>query len=75
MWLKYPELAQHVDYIAVHMLPYWEGVPAGDQAVDYIVRRMNRLKKAFPGKKIIITEVGWPSQGRTREGAIASTSE
>ena len=26
VWLKYPELADHVDYLAVHMLPYWEGI-------------------------------------------------
>ncbi len=25
-WLAHPELAQHVDFIAVHLLPYWEGV-------------------------------------------------
>ena len=26
VWLEHPELANHVDFIAVHMLPYWEGV-------------------------------------------------
>ncbi len=73
VWLKYPELGDHVDYIAVHMLPYWEGVRMED-AVDYIDDKMKKLKAAFPNKPIIITEVGWPSQGRTREGAVASTS-
>ncbi|MGI9246594.1 MAG: beta-(1-3)-glucosyl transferase, partial [Steroidobacteraceae bacterium] len=28
VWLQHPELANHVDFIAVHMLPYWEGVDA-----------------------------------------------
>ena len=27
IWLKYPELADSVDFITVHILPYWEGVP------------------------------------------------
>ena len=71
IWLKYPNLADHVDYLAVHMLPYWEGVPI-EKAVDYIVDRVNQLKERFPNKPIVIAEVGWPSNGRTREGAVAS---
>ena len=27
VWLEYPELASAVDYLAVHILPYWEGIP------------------------------------------------
>lgn len=73
VWLKRPELARHVDFITVHLLPYWEGVPV-EQAVDYVVMRMRQLERAFPGKPIVIGEVGWPSDGRTRGGAIASTS-
>ena len=29
VWLKNPELATHVDYVTAHVLPYWEGIPAG----------------------------------------------
>ncbi|HEY0684034.1 MAG TPA: glycosyltransferase [Steroidobacter sp.] len=73
VWLRYPELVEHVDYLAVHMLPYWEGIPV-ERAIDYIDSRMDQLQRAFPGKPIVIAEVGWPSDGRTREGAVASTS-
>jgi len=73
IWLKYPELAEHVDYLAVHMLPYWENVPA-ENAVEHIVTQMKQLQAKFPRKRIIITEVGWPSDGRTREDAVASVS-
>jgi exo-beta-1,3-glucanase (GH17 family) len=71
VWLKHPELADHVDYLAVHMLPYWEGIHV-DLAVTYIVERLNELKARFPKKPIVIAEVGWPSNGRTRKGAEAS---
>ncbi len=71
IWLKHPELVDHVDYIAVHLLPYWEGIPV-DQAVDYVVSRYQELQQAYPQKPIVITEVGWPSNGRTRLGAVAS---
>ena len=71
VWVKHPELAEHVDYIAVHMLPYWEGIDV-ETAVDYIVRHMEMLQALFPDKPIVITEVGWPSNGRTRYNAVAS---
>ena len=71
VWLKNPELADHVDYLAVHMLPYWEGVSA-EASIDYIDSRVAELHKAFPGKQIVLAEVGWPSNGRTREDAVAS---
>lgn len=73
VWLKHPELASHVDFIAVHMLPYWEGVDAGS-AVGYVADKMRELEARFPGKPIVIGEVGWPSEGRTRENAVASPS-
>ena len=71
VWVKHPELAEHVDFLAVHMLPYWEGI-ALDQSVDYIVQHINGLKALFPNKPIVIAEVGWPSNGRTRFSAVAS---
>ena len=70
-WMLHPELVKHVDFLGVHMLPYWEGVDV-DQAVNYIDLRMQDLEKAYPDKPIIIDEVGWPSYGRTRGAAVAS---
>jgi exo-beta-1,3-glucanase (GH17 family)/cellulose synthase/poly-beta-1,6-N-acetylglucosamine synthase-like glycosyltransferase len=71
VWVKHPELAANVDYLAVHLLPYWEGVHI-DEAVGYIVDRINQLKLLYPNKQVVITEVGWPSHGRTRKEAEAS---
>ncbi len=71
IWLRNPDLADHVDYVAAHILPYWEGIDV-DVAVDFAVNAVNALKLAFPNKPIVITEVGWPSNGRTRQNAVAS---
>jgi exo-beta-1,3-glucanase (GH17 family)/cellulose synthase/poly-beta-1,6-N-acetylglucosamine synthase-like glycosyltransferase len=71
VWTKHPELVDEVDYLAVHMLPYWEGIHI-DIAVDYVIDRINELKRMYPGKPIVIAEVGWPSNGRTRQSAVAS---
>jgi exo-beta-1,3-glucanase (GH17 family)/cellulose synthase/poly-beta-1,6-N-acetylglucosamine synthase-like glycosyltransferase len=73
VWVDNPELAQHVDFIGVHLLPYWEGI-AVEEAIDFLASRMEILEQAFPGKPIVIAEAGWPSQGRTRGAADASTS-
>jgi exo-beta-1,3-glucanase (GH17 family)/cellulose synthase/poly-beta-1,6-N-acetylglucosamine synthase-like glycosyltransferase len=73
VWMLYPELAEHVDYISVHMLPYWEGIEV-EAAVEYVVDKMALIERTFPGKEIVIGEVGWPSSGRTRESAVATTS-
>ncbi len=73
VWLANPELAEHVDFITVHLLPYWEGIDV-EQANAFIAANMQRLEQAFPGKLILIGEVGWPSDGRTRGAAVASVS-
>lgn len=71
IWMKHQDLADHVDFVATHMLPYWEGIHL-DQAVDYVVHHVNMLEKTFPELPVVITEVGWPSNGRTRKAAVAS---
>jgi exo-beta-1,3-glucanase (GH17 family)/cellulose synthase/poly-beta-1,6-N-acetylglucosamine synthase-like glycosyltransferase len=71
VWAANPGLAQHVDFIAVHLLPYWEGIDAR-VAVDHIAARMRDLQAQFPDKPIVIGEVGWPSFGRARDAATAT---
>ena len=71
IWLKYPELAEKVDFITVHILPYWEGVPENG-AIGYILYRYKQLAAAFPQKHIYIGEVGWPSEGEWVKGAEPS---
>jgi exo-beta-1,3-glucanase (GH17 family)/cellulose synthase/poly-beta-1,6-N-acetylglucosamine synthase-like glycosyltransferase len=71
IWIKNPELVEHVDFITVHLLPYHEGVPA-DKAVTYAMQRYDELERTFPGKKIVIGEIGWPSRGPAMQAAIAS---
>ncbi|HVY56465.1 MAG TPA: glycosyltransferase [Xanthobacteraceae bacterium] len=68
VWLEHPELATAVDFIAAHVLPYWEGVPPAE-AVDQAIEKYNKLRRAYPGKRIVIAEFGWPSAGYNRQAA------
>jgi exo-beta-1,3-glucanase (GH17 family)/cellulose synthase/poly-beta-1,6-N-acetylglucosamine synthase-like glycosyltransferase len=67
-WIEHPELVAAVDFIAPHILPYWEGIPASG-AVDQAIRLYDRLRQAYPGKRIVIAEFGWPSAGYNRREA------
>ncbi|WP_051822659.1 glycosyltransferase [Desulfonatronum thiodismutans] len=62
VWMDHPELAAEVDFIAIHILPYWEDIPA-DTAVQWALDRHADVANAFPGKRILVAEVGWPSHG------------
>jgi exo-beta-1,3-glucanase (GH17 family) len=74
-WLRNRELAAAVDFVTIHILPYWEDFPiAADRAGVHVDSIRDRVAASFPGKEILIGEVGWPSAGRMREGALPSLS-
>ena len=74
IWEKNPQLAKHVDLIAAHILPFWEYIPM-DKAGQYVIDRAKDLKKAFPKKPLLLSEVGWPSNGRMRGGNESSPAD
>jgi len=74
IWLEHPELASSVDFIAAHILPYWEGF-SDKQAVDQALIIYQKLRDAFPGKRIVIAEFGWPSAGYNLKNAVPGAFE
>jgi len=62
IWRDHPDLGTSVDFIAAHVLPYWENF-SDKQAVDQAVYIYQMLRDKFPGKRIVIAEFGWPSAG------------
>ena len=72
-WLRNPEIANVVDFITIHILPYWEDFPVSARnAVAHVEGIRQQVVSAFPGKEVLIGEVGWPSAGRMREAALPS---
>jgi exo-beta-1,3-glucanase (GH17 family)/cellulose synthase/poly-beta-1,6-N-acetylglucosamine synthase-like glycosyltransferase len=71
MWMAHPKLINEVDFIGVHILPYWEGMPI-HSAVDYVFERYAKIKEMAQGKPVILTETGWPSDGQPFKHATAS---
>jgi exo-beta-1,3-glucanase (GH17 family)/cellulose synthase/poly-beta-1,6-N-acetylglucosamine synthase-like glycosyltransferase len=62
IWRDNPQLGYSVDFIAAHVLPYWENFTS-KQAVDQAVAMYQLLRNQFPGKRVVIAEFGWPSAG------------
>ena len=74
-WLRHPDVAGAVDFITIHILPYWEDFPIpAAQAAAHVEAIREKVARALPGKEIVIGEVGWPSAGRMREGALPSNA-
>jgi exo-beta-1,3-glucanase (GH17 family) len=72
-WLRYREVVDDVDFVTVHILPYWEDVPVcAKDAAAHVNDIRKRMALSFPGKEILIGETGWPSKGRMRAGALPS---
>ena len=72
-WLRHPDLAGAVDFVTVHILPYWEDHPIPvSEAASHVDSIRKRVVAAFAGKEVVIGEVGWPSAGRMRSDALPS---
>ena len=72
-WLRNRDVAAAADFITIHILPYWEDFPiAAKHAAPHVDQIRREMVAAFAGKEVIIGEVGWPSAGRMREGALPS---
>ncbi|MFO1435686.1 MAG: glycosyl hydrolase family 17 protein [Gammaproteobacteria bacterium] len=73
-WRRNPSLSNAVDFITIHILPYWEDEPvAVEEALQHVRDIHAQMQSAFPDKRLLIGETGWPTQGRQREGAKPST--
>ena len=72
-WDQYPQVAPAVDFLTIHLLPYWEDQPTGiDAALAHVADIRENFGKRFAPKDILIGETGWPSEGRQRETALPS---
>jgi hypothetical protein len=68
-WIEHPELASAVDFIAAHVLPYWEGHLGNRRGRSGDPHLRSACGRPIPGKRIVIAEFGWPSAGYNRRDA------
>jgi exo-beta-1,3-glucanase (GH17 family) len=66
-----PRITEACDVILSNCYPFWEGCQL-EYSLVYMKQMYQQAVQAANGKKVIITETGWPSQGRSLEGAVPS---
>jgi exo-beta-1,3-glucanase (GH17 family) len=71
LWLQNAEVAEECDVIGLHLLPYWDGYAVGEGAAA-VAERYDQVRQAFPAKRIVIAETGWPSRGAPWKGSQPS---
>ena len=73
-WLKAPELAAAVDFVTIHILPYWEDEPvAAEDAVDHVREvRDEARRQPSPARRSGSGRWAGRAQGRMRDGALPS---
>lgn len=70
-WMAHPHLARAVDFVTVHIYPFWQTAAIGS-AIKLFGRDYQQVVRKFPGKPIVIGETGWPSAGRRQGWAVPS---
>jgi len=67
----HPRLAAACDVILANCYPFWEGCPA-EYALLYMKEMYRRAVRAGGGKRVVVSETGWPNIGTATGGAVPS---
>ena len=70
-FLDRPNLVNACDVILANFYPFWEGAD-NQYALSYLNRMLELTQSIANGKKVIVTETGWPSLGGNVENAEPS---
>jgi exo-beta-1,3-glucanase (GH17 family) len=71
-----PELANHVDMLAVNVHPFFGGVLVNESTAwtyDFLLDKIAGI--ATSNNSLVISEVGWPTGGGRIQGSVAGISE
>ena len=72
-FVDHPRVADACDVILANCYPFWEGC-AAEYALLYMKDMYQRAVRAAGGKKVIISETGWPNVGSPTGAAVPSRS-
>ncbi len=70
-FVDHPRVTRACDVILANCYPFWEGCPAA-HALLYMKEMYRRAVDAGGGKKVIVSETGWPNFGSATGGAVPS---
>ena len=70
-FVDYPRVSDACDVLFANCYPFWEECPA-EHALVYMKEMYRQAVNAAKGKKVVISETGWPNLGATEGGAVPS---
>jgi exo-beta-1,3-glucanase (GH17 family) len=70
-FVDHPRVTQACDVILANCYPFWEGCSA-EYALLYMKDMYRRAVQAAGGKRVIISETGWPNVGSPTAAAVPS---
>jgi exo-beta-1,3-glucanase (GH17 family) len=68
---KHPRVTAACDVVMTNCYPFWEGTPR-DRALAYMQTMLARTRAAAAGKRVLVSETGWPDQGSPFQGSVPS---
>ncbi|KAK4203591.1 cell wall glucanase [Triangularia verruculosa] len=74
---RHPELCDESDYCAINCHPFFDGYTPADKAGGFVGRKVRDVKEVLrdQGKRIVVTEAGWPWQGGANNRAVPGREE
>jgi exo-beta-1,3-glucanase (GH17 family) len=70
-FVDHPRVTEACDVVLANCYPFWEGCPA-EHSLLYMKEMYRRAAHAANGKRVIISETGWPNRGTAEGGAVPS---
>ncbi|MEE4284792.1 MAG: glycosyl hydrolase family 17 protein [Mariniphaga sp.] len=70
-FVQHPEITELCDVILCNCYPFWEGTDY-NYSLQHMQQMYRQAVEAAKGKRVIITETGWPSQGESLGNAVPS---
>jgi sugar (glycoside-pentoside-hexuronide) transporter len=68
---KHPRITAACDVVLTNCYPFWEGCPR-EEAIAYMQAMYHRTVAVAGGRKVIISETGWPNTGSAFHGSVPS---
>ena len=70
-FVDHPRISAACDVLLANCYPFWEGCPA-EHALLYMKEMYQRVQQIANGKRVIVSETGWPNVGSAEGGAVPS---
>ena len=70
-FVDHPRITDACDVLLANCYPFWEGCPA-EHALLYMKDMYRRVRSVDNGKRVIVSETGWPNIGSAEGAAVPS---